>query len=94
MEMGLLYSYEEIHQVSFYLNSINCKYFPSFAGEFDMLESELNTLRFVSSWHSEPEAECDEDPDCVAILKECLLLIITISFFGFSRLVDTKCSVV
>ena len=55
-----------------------------------MLESELNTLRFVSSWHSEPEAECDEDPDCVAILKECLLLIITISFFGFSRLVDTK----
>ena len=35
-----------------------------------MLESELNTLRFVSSWHSEPEAECDEDPDCVAIVKE------------------------
>ena len=40
-----------------------------------MLESESDTLRFVSSWHSDAETECDEDPDCVAIVKERQLLI-------------------
>ena len=44
-----------------------------------MLESESDTLRFVSSWHSDAETECDEDPDCVAIVKERLLLIFQIS---------------
>ena len=51
-------------------------YLPSFSGEFDMLESESDTLRFVSSWHSDAESECNADPDCVAIVKERLLLII------------------
>ena len=37
-----------------------------------MLESESDTLRFVSSWHSDAETECDEDPGCVAIVKEGL----------------------
>ena len=54
------------------MNDLNCQYFPSFAGVFDMLESESDTLRFVSSWHSDAETECDEDPDCVAIVKERL----------------------
>ena len=48
----------------------------SLAAHFDMLESESDTLRFVSSWHSDAESECDADPDCVAIVKEGLLLII------------------
>ena len=87
--MGLLHSYKEIHQVNLLtliilnyicplslLHSTGCYYLPSFSGEFDMLESESDTLRFVSSWHSDAESECDADPDCVAIVKEGLLLII------------------
>ena len=35
-----------------------------------MLESESARLRFIS--HSDAQTECDEDPDCVAIVKEHL----------------------
>ena len=49
-----------------------CNFSPSFAGMFDMLESESATLRFLSSWDSDAETECDEDPGCVAIVKERL----------------------
>ena len=72
--MGLLHSYKEIYQVGDWLfSSCFIEYFPhSFAGVFDMLQSESDTLRFVSSWHSDAQTECDEDPDCVAIVKESL----------------------
>ena len=47
-----------------------------------MLESESDTLRFVSSWHSDAQTECDEAPDCVAIVQEPL----TTDLLSYSKL--------
>ena len=41
----------------------------SFAGQFSLLETDSEAMRFVRS--ASPEEECLSDPDCVAVLKEC-----------------------